>query len=307
MGPEMQGSTDPRSSPSSDEYARSGVAWRAGAQPRSAHMTHVRSGAFLAETATLQLEQAGESMVEKGSIGILAWQGCRGVLPSAALPLYSRAAEGYCTDCLQEFQALASAPHLGVVHKELVAAEVGLNHLKLHTPQHREQVLLSNSFLCRKGETGHGPLQADHTRPRRGPTKRLSLTHPWLRFTLPWPWSRLRPLSLPVILRRGSPRKLFNGETSSLHGTDLALVSASGPEVPNGDLVHREEAHGGTILGGHVGDRGAVSQGQVLHALACHVTQRVATCTTSCTRGEARPDGQCAFFSTCSVHASPKQ
>jgi len=63
-----------------------------------------------------------------------------------------------------------------------------------------------------------------------------------------------------------------------LEGVDFRAAAASAFEVGDGFLVHREEAHGGAVFRCHVGDGGAVGQGQgggalaeELHELAHHL------------------------------------
>ena len=53
-----------------------------------------------------------------------------------------------------------------------------------------------------------------------------------------------------------------------LEGFDLFLGAAGGLHEVHGHRIDREEAHGGAILRGHVGNGGAVGQGQGLGALA---------------------------------------
>lgn len=58
------------------------------------------------------------------------------------------------------------------------------------------------------------------------------------------------------------------GAEIRLEGLDLGLGAARALEVVDGLLVHREEAHGGTVLGCHVADGRPVRQRQGARALA---------------------------------------
>jgi len=60
-----------------------------------------------------------------------------------------------------------------------------------------------------------------------------------------------------------------------LHQIDEGLVPAGAPQVVQGFLVHREEAHGRPVLGRHVGDGGPVGQAQLAEARAVELDELV--------------------------------
>jgi len=51
-----------------------------------------------------------------------------------------------------------------------------------------------------------------------------------------------------------------------LHCLYEGLISAGEAQIPDRLLIHREEADGGPVFGGHVGDGGAIGQRHVGHA-----------------------------------------